>query len=95
MLEVRRQKNFYKRLELVKKIVIIFPHIGFKKWFKHESIKALKPRENQEIESIEGIFPKNMRTIEIKNELHEIKKWEKKFEWKDLKYKTNKHTYDF
>ena len=36
-----------------------------------------------------------MRTIEIKNEIYEIKKWEEKIKWKDLKYKTKNYTYDF
>ena len=36
-----------------------------------------------------------MRNNEIKNELNETKTWEEQIEWKDLKYKTNKYTYDF
>ena len=36
-----------------------------------------------------------MRNIEVKNEIDEIKKWEEKIKQKDLKYKTNKYTYDF
>ena len=44
-----------------------------------EDSKALKPEENkEEIKSIKGIFPKDMRTNEIKNEIYEIKKWEEK-----------------
>ena len=40
-----------------------------------EVLKALKPEENKEdIKSTEGIFPKEMRTNEIKNKIHEIKK---------------------
>ena len=35
-----------------------------------ENLKALKPEENKEdIKSIEGIFPKDMRTNAIKNEM--------------------------
>ena len=60
-----------------------------------ESLKALKPEENQKIESIEGHFRKNMRTDEIKNEIDEIRKREEKTERKDLKYKPNKYLYDF
>ena len=42
-------------------------------------LKALKPGENKEdIKSVKGIFPKDMRTNEIKNEIYEIKKWEEK-----------------
>ena len=43
------------------------------------ALKALKPEKNKEdIISIEGIFPNNMRTKEIKNEIDEIKNWEEK-----------------
>ena len=35
--------------------------------------EALKQRENQEPKSIEGYFPEEMRTNEIKNEIYEIK----------------------
>ena len=45
--------------------------------------------------SVEGIFPKDMRTSEIKNEVDEIKKWEKNIKRKYLKYETKKYTYDF
>ena len=47
-----------------------------------EALKALKPVENQELESIEGLFPKKIRNNEIKNEIDEIKKWEEKFKEK-------------
>ena len=47
-----------------------------------EALKALKPVENQELESIEGLFPKKIRNNEIKNEMDEIKKWEEKFKEK-------------
>ena len=48
-----------------------------------EALKHLKPEE--ELESFEGLFPKNMRTDEIKNETYEIKKWEEKIKRKDFK----------
>ena len=54
-----------------------------------EALKALKSEENQELESIEGLFPKNMRTDGIEIQIDEIRKWGKKIERKDLKYKTN------
>ena len=61
-----------------------------------EVLKALKPEENKEdIKSIEGIFPKDMRTDEIKIEIYEIKKWEEKIKREYLKYKTKNYTYDF
>ena len=54
-------------------------------------MKASKSEENKEyIKSIEGIFPKDMRTNEIKNEIYEIKKWQEKIKREDLKYKTKK-----
>ena len=54
-----------------------------------EALKALKPEENKEdIKSVEGLFPKRMKTNEIKNEIDEIKKWEEKIKRKDSKYKT-------
>ena len=43
-----------------------------------EALKALNPEENQELESIEGLFSKKMRNIKIKNEADEIKKWGEK-----------------
>ena len=35
-------------------------------------LKALKPAGNQELESIEGLFTKNMRTNGIKNQMDKI-----------------------
>ena len=43
-----------------------------------EALKTVKPEENQKLESTERIFPKEMRNTEIKNEIDEIRKWEKK-----------------
>ena len=37
-----------------------------------EALTALKPEENQDLESIEGLFPKNMRTNEIKNKTRKL-----------------------
>ena len=51
-------------------------------------LNALKPEEN--LESIKGIFPKNMNTNEIKNEVDEIRIWKEKIEQKDLQHKPNK-----
>ena len=47
---------------------------------KHiEALQALKQEENKEhIKSVEGTFPKEMRTNEIKKEIDQIKKWEEK-----------------
>ena len=41
------------------------------------------------------MFPKEMRTNKIKNEIYEIKKWEEKTKRKYLKYETKKYIYDF
>ena len=42
---------------------------------KVEAVEVLKPEENKEgIKSVKGLFPKGMRTNEIKNEIDEIKK---------------------
>ena len=63
---------------------------------KHvEALKVLKPEENQELKSTEGLFPKEMRTNEIKNEIDEIKNFEEKIKQKGLKYETNKYIYHF
>ena len=59
-----------------------------------EALKALKPEENQELESTEGLFSKKMRNIEIKNEINNIKKIGKNINWKDLIYKANFQQYE-
>ena len=61
-----------------------------------KALEVLKSEENkEEIKSVEGVFPKGMRTNEIKNQTDEIKKWEEKVRRKDLVYKTNKYKYGF
>ena len=60
-----------------------------------EASEVLRPKKNQELETIEGIFPKKIRHNEIKNEIDEIKKWEEIIKRKDLKYETNKNRFDF
>ena len=63
---------------------------------KHvEALKALKPKENQELETTEGLFRKKIRNNKIENEIDEIKKCEKRNKRKDLVYKGNKYKYDF
>ena len=57
-----------------------------------EALKALKPEENQELDTNEGLFQKNMRNNEIKNV---IKKWEEKIKRGDLKYEVAKYVFDF
>ena len=61
-----------------------------------KQVEALNPEENKEdIKLIEGTFPKEKRTNEIKNEIYEIKKWKYKIKREDLKYKTKNYTYNF
>ena len=60
-----------------------------------EALKAVKPEENQKLESIKGLFPKKMRNAGIKNEIDEIRKWEEKIKRKDLKDETKVYIYDF
>ena len=44
-----------------------------------EVLKVLNLKESQQdVKSIEGLFPNEMRTKEIENELGEITKWDKK-----------------
>ena len=57
---------------------------------------VLKPEENkEEIKSVERLFPKVMRTNEIKNEINDIKIWESKIKDKYLKYETKNYIYGF
>ena len=60
-----------------------------------KQVEALKALTGEELESIEGLFPKNTRTDEIKNEIYETKKCEEKIKQKDLKYEADKDKYDF
>ena len=44
-----------------------------------KTLKVLKPEKNKEhIQFVSGIFPKEMWTNRIKNEINKIKKWEEK-----------------
>ena len=69
---------------------------AFEKQMKTIEDQIIKQEEiKEDVKSTEGIFPKYMRMNEIKNEIYEIKKWEEKIKWEDLKYKTKNYTYDF
>ena len=48
-----------------------------------EAFKALKPEENQELEWIEVLFPKNIKNLEIKNNKWYWKK-KKKSKWLNI-----------
>ena len=54
-----------------------------------EAIKALKPEENQKLEPVEGIFPKNPKNNETKNETDDIKNGEKVNELTQYLQQTN------
>ena len=61
-----------------------------------EALKVLKPEKKQQVlESIEAIFPKEMRNNEIKIETDEVKKCKENIKRKDLKYETKTHIYGF
>ena len=62
--EKKNKKRFEKQIRTIE-------YQGIK---QVEALKALKPEENQELEPIEGLFPKNKRNTEVKNETDEIKK---------------------
>ena len=47
----------------------------------------------EDTRSIKGLFPKDMRTNEIKNEIIDFRKWENKSKQKDLKFETNIYIY--
>ena len=61
-------KSFEKQIKTIEDQGI--KHVG--------ALKVLRPKENKEPESTEGIFPKDTRTNEVKDEIYGIKKWEEK-----------------
>ena len=69
------------------------------KTIKHQGIRQVKDlkalKSKEELESVEGLFPKNMRIDEIKNEIYEIKKWKEKIKRKYWKHEAGKYKYDF
>ena len=61
-----------------------------------EALKVLKPLEHQQNPKlIAGIFPKDLESSEITNEINEIKKLEQKINRNDLVYESSKYVYDF
>ena len=65
---------------------------------KKKSVEALRVFEvklQQELESIEGIFPRDLENSDIKNELIEIKKLEEKINKNYFKYESSKYVYNF
>ena len=59
-----------------------------------QALEVLDPEKNQKLKPIEGLFPKEMRNDEAKNDIDKIKKWKNKIKRKNLKYKTNRSKYD-
>ena len=60
-----------------------------------EALEVLDPEKNKKQKSVEGLFSKEMKNVEIKNEIDDIKKFEKKIKRKDLKFETNRYIFDF
>ena len=56
---------------------------------------ALKWEESQELETIEGLFPKKRENNETKSEIDEIRIWEEKNKRKGFIYVASKYKYDF
>ena len=50
---------------------------------------------HQKPKSVERIFSKELENNEIKNEMNENKKFEKKIDRNDSKYETDKYTFNF
>ena len=60
-----------------------------------KALEVLDLAENQKIKSIEGLFSREMKNSEFKNEKDEIKNWENKIKRNNLKYETNKYIFGF
>ena len=81
-INILQAKKYYLLIKVEWLEQVYLPSFGKSFWKTNKPIEALevlKPEENkQDLKSIEGIFPKEMRTNETKNELDEFKKWEEK-----------------
>ena len=60
-----------------------------------KALEVLDLAENQKIKSIEGLFSREMKNSEFKNEKDEIKNWKNKIKRNDLNYETNKYIFGF
>ena len=58
-----------------------------------EDLKDLKPEE--QTKSVEGIFPKGYKNVEIKNEINKIKEYEKKVNKNNMINYWSKELFDF
>ena len=84
--KIREEKLKYDINREAAKISALSSRKNYSKKKTSWSFKRLT--EEKELESIEALFPKNMRT-------DEIKKWADKVKRKDLKHKTAKYKNDF
>ena len=60
-----------------------------------KALEVLDLAENQKIKSIEGLFSREMKNSEFKNEKDEIKNWKNKIKRNNLNYETNKYIFGF
>ena len=78
-----------------------FAYSALGKAFKEQGKKQVKAlevldlAENQKIKSIEGLFSREMKNSEFKNEKDEIKNWKNKIKRNNLNYETNKYIFGF
>ena len=50
-----------------------------------QALEVLDSEKNQKLKPIEGLFPKEMRNDEAKNDIDKIKKWKNKIKRKKFK----------
>ena len=78
-----------------------FAYSALGKAFEEQGKKQVKAldvlylAENQKIKSIEGLFSREMKNSEFKNEKDEIKNWKNKIKRNNLNYETNKYIFGF
>ena len=60
-----------------------------------KALEVLDLAENQKIKSVEGLFSREMKNSEFKNEKDEIKNWKNKIKRNNLNYETNKYIFGF
>ena len=97
---ILQAKKYYHMIKVEKQnqqslhIFLSVKHLKNKQ--KQLEIKERKPEKNKEdIKSIEGLFAKEIRTSEIKNEIYEIRKLENLIKQEDLEYETNNSLENF
>ena len=58
-------------------------------------VKTIKVLTEEELQSVDAHFPKNIRIDETKNEIDEIRKWKDKIKRKNSNYEASKYPYLF